>query len=456
MSKVSLITPAQERTLSDALVSAIKRANAGDAPNEALAKSASEYGLTPQFACRMTEAYNASKTVKYLQSTEGEKRAQDFELADRDEVLRFMYNAEPKDAPAEKASVFALGKTYTLDRSTSKNVEKAASDKSATEADVVKQRGPALRQNKITKLSSMIDRLDRMGQEIRMELAHARDQVLKSACELEATLRIPGHESFEELERRVISTYGSMGKKAMDIVWGMSDFERLGEKRASTPDRLLIMGVGPEYSAARDLMSNLEKAARIDQEFQDWQKQRKQVQKLLPASSGQQPGGTGATFVSDPGMPRRPATAPLVDVAAAVGGVQTGKADSSYPVKEAAKSDKGILQDPGRFLSSLVSPGEPVSIFDPAHEAKLRSIRTRLVINDMISNDPVLSAYPPEQVFNAYNELARIAPGISNEPVVIRSLIGRTLQTGGRMEQNEIKQLLDTEKAHREIRVKGF
>ena len=481
MNDVSLITPDQEKTLSKALVSAIQNVNDGGTPHEALAKSANDHGLTPQFACRMTEAYNASKTVKYLQSTEGEKRAHDFDLANHEEVLRLMYKDNPPAKEVTAATKFIPGKVYTAAKAAPEMTKAAGEDtpgkrdgtgpakgsymdrvfgKGRREADGEecpskkkkreKKAAPALRNNQVTKLASLVTELDRAGAELRMERAHAGDQILKSACSLKDSLRIPGHESFEELERRVTSTYGEMGKKAMDIIWGMSDFERLGEKRASAPDRLLLMGTGPTYDSAREMMKWLEKAARIDKQVQEWQKSKAQVTELLSEQSGQQPGGTGATFVSDPGMPRRPATAPLVDVDKAVGG-----GARAYESKEAA--DKGVsVSDPTGFLAAPSKPAAPVSIFDPAHEGKLRAIRTRIVVNDMISNDPILSAHPPEAVFNAYNELSRIAPGITNEPIVIRSLIGRSLQTGGRMEQNEIKQLLDAEKAHREIRVKGF
>lgn len=559
---VTLITPQQERLLSDSLVSAIHSVNAGMTPNDALAKSANDHGLTPQFACRMVEAYNASKTVKHLQSTEGEKRAENFELADRDTVLRTMYSPEKTEQVIAKSASLSTGKFFTA---VSAKTEKTAcestifADKlqnkdikpkgtSETEKKPKDKSKVGLRETKTTKLASLVAKLNHMGQEIRMELAHAKDQILKCACTLESALRTPGHEPFEEIERRVVSTYGSMGKKAMDIVWSMCDFERLGEKRASAPDRLLVMGSGPTYDSARELMSWIEKAARIDHEMAEFQKTHAQVKKLLPDSSGQQPGGTGATFVSDPGMPRRPATAPLVDEAAALGtegkdstkndpektawvkknlygipvidpsrltpeehGVYLGlmadrrkqfghgpeitpeisamelenalmdKWDAGRPegqpsaiINVGAETKPGILSrllgktsseggtgglasmDPTGIIGSLSADPKPTSIFDPAQEGKIRSIRTKLVVNDMISNDPVLSAYAPEHVFNAYNELSRMAPGVANEPVVIRSLIGRMLQTGGRMEPNEIKQLLDAEKAHREIRVKGF
>jgi hypothetical protein len=511
MSELKLITPTQERMLSDSLVSAIKRVNGGMTPNDALAKSANDHGLTPQFACRMVEAYNASKTVSHLQKTAGEQRAQDFVLADRDEVLKIMYApAAVKQAagtdkvkwqktPEQKKQVgnailaklkahkdrgeltdegeaeLASGHYDDLAYIPERHVKKAcestifatklqnpnikAKGVSETEKKKKDKDGPGdnapkiktgnLRENKFTKLASMLTQLDRMGSEIRMELAQAKDNAVKCACTLESLLRTPGHEAFEEIEKRVVSTYGVMGKKAMDIVWGLCDFERFGEKRASAPDRLYVMGTGPAYDCARELMASLEKAAKIDQEFKNFNDKKRQVQKLLPESSGQQPGGTGATFVSDPGMPRRPATAPLVDEAEALKG-----STKDHPEKT-AKDDS--LLSPEKLMGEFTTkPETPKSIFDPAHEAKIRAIRAKVVVNDMIANDPTLSAYPPEHVFNAYNEVARVSPGLANEPLMIRSLVGRTMQTGGRLDQNEVKQLLDAEKTHREIRVKGY
>lgn len=440
MSDVTLITPAQERLLSSALVSAIKNANSGMSPNESLAKAANDNGLTPEFACRMTEAYNASKTVKYLQDNKGEKRADNFDLADRDHVLKLMYAVPEKTANFPTPVV-------------SPTVPKPALEKAASVKPVVK----ALYETRLSKLSGLRSQLKQAGEEIRMELRHAKDQVVKSACALESALRIPGHESFEEIEKRVVSTYGPLGKKAMDIVWAMTDFERHGEKRASEQSRRLVMGVGPAYDCAREMMAWLEKAGRLNQQMHDYETAAKKVNNTMPEASGQQPGGSGTTFVSDPGMPRRPATATLVDVEAEI----KGNGPKDAPEKTAGDDkDKGTVigYDPTSIMNTLTKkPEESASPFsDPQHEAKLRSIRAKLVVNDMISNDSVLSAYPPEHVFNAYNEISRIAPGVSAEPLLMRSLVGRSLQTGGRLEANEIKQLLDAESTHRNIRVRGY
>lgn len=608
-----MITPDQERTLSSALVSAIHNVNTGMAPNESLAKSACDHGLTPEFACRMVEAYNASKTVRHLQSTAGEKRAENFDLSDRDQVLKLMYTVDvpekkaegleipkggnlpvsilmpgegesPEDyalradadrltgapgraiittgdyqdrtgdsaylkkliamkgvqehlaARAAKAEAYpesgmtyvggngfgdeiyqaADGKYHKLSHETDqlspadadyadpKWIEQVrkmagggprlraarAKEQQVKSADMfhegwhkipVKERrkmgftedsereqlkyekqegfgkhkaasGPALRENKVTKLASLNQVFKRLGEEIRMELANEKDQIMKAACAMETALRVPGHESFEEIEKRVTSTYGSLGKKAMDIVWSMADFERLGEKRASfPPDRLRVMGAGPAYDAARDLMKHLEKAAKLDTEMKDHAEKDKQIKKLVPESAGQQPGGTGATFVSDPGMPRRPATAPLVN--------EDGLTSSKAPAEKTSADDKdkgGLsLENPVKSLFSAQKPEVP-SLFRPEHEAKIRGIRAKLLVNDMISNDPVLSAYPPENVLQAYNEASRVSPGLATEPTMMRTLVARSLQTGGRFEPNELKQILDAEKTNREIRVKGY
>jgi hypothetical protein len=465
MADVKLITPQQERLLSDSLVAAIKSANAGLAPDDALAKSASDHGLTPEFACRMVEAYNASKTVRHLQSTTGEKRAENFDLADRDVVLRKMYLSEPEKQALAQPSPLRFGKTYMVAPTNMHVLEKAASsknkiptmfsvklqDQKLTKKN--KPKTPGLHESKALKMAGLRQQLSNMGQEIRMELRHAKDQAVKAACELESMLRIPGHVPFAELEQRVLSTYGEkLGKKAVDMIWSMTDFERFGEKRASHPGRLMVLGVGPAYDAVRGLMSWLEKAAKVDQEMKEWQEKSKQVEKLLPEGAGQQPGGTGATFVSDPSMPRRPATAPLVDEAKALG-------EGAMPeaTKQAAEEKSpGFSYDPAKILTQITQKPEPITVFDPQHESRLRAIRAKLVMNDMISNDPVLSAYAPESVMEAYNEIGRMAPGIATEPIIMRSLISRSLQTGGRMEPSEIKQLLDSEQAHRNIRVKGY
>jgi hypothetical protein len=91
MSDVQIISGVKEKQLLSSMESAIKKANSGMDPNEAIAKTANEQGLSPEFACRMVEAFNTSKTIKHLKDNEGEKRADTFGIADKEKVLKLMY-----------------------------------------------------------------------------------------------------------------------------------------------------------------------------------------------------------------------------------------------------------------------------------------------------------------------------------------------------------------------------
>ena len=105
MSDVNVISSTQEKKLLGAMESAISLTNSGTAPNEAIAKTANDNGLSPEFACRMVEAFNTSKTIKHLKDNDGEKRAETFDIADKESVLKLMYS--PTEKSVEKAAYSA-------------------------------------------------------------------------------------------------------------------------------------------------------------------------------------------------------------------------------------------------------------------------------------------------------------------------------------------------------------
>ena len=77
------------------------------------------------------------------------------------------------------------------------------------------------------------------------------------------------------------------------------------------------------------------------------------------------------------------------------------------------------------------------------------------MINDLISNDPVISGYPVEQVVTAYNTISEMLPALATQPIAMRGLIASMLQRGGGLEAMEIKNLLDTEEQKRKLRILG-
>ena len=95
---MNTLSSAEEKRLLGAVESVIRMADAGQKPNDALEKVASEGKFTPPFIHRIAEAFNVVRTSRNLKEASAEKRTASYELANPDEVVRRIYPAEEKEA----------------------------------------------------------------------------------------------------------------------------------------------------------------------------------------------------------------------------------------------------------------------------------------------------------------------------------------------------------------------
>ena len=84
-------------------------------------------------------------------------------------------------------------------------------------------------------------------------------------------------------------------------------------------------------------------------------------------------------------------------------------------------------------------------VYDPTHEAKLNAVKSKAMLNDFLSNDPILSSYDPEVVTNVYNQVASLSPAAARQPVLMRGLLRKAIQQGGVIEPFEVQQLTQVE-----------
>jgi hypothetical protein len=68
------------------------------------------------------------------------------------------------------------------------------------------------------------------------------------------------------------------------------------------------------------------------------------------------------------------------------------------------------------------------------------------MLNDFLSNDPVLSGYGRDEVLNAFNQVSQLAPHAARQPAVMRGLLRRMLQQEGVLETHEAGQVGQMEK----------
>lgn len=94
--------------------------------------------------------------------------------------------------------------------------------------------------------------------------------------------------------------------------------------------------------------------------------------------------------------------------------------------------------------SSLVQ-GKLDDLSDPEHEEELRRIRSQSMLQGLLTDDPVVSGYDPNEVMRAYNELNSLSPRSAQQPAVARSVL-RKWMTQGTIEPFEAKEVTDLEK----------
>ena len=417
MTKIELISPEQERTLMSAMRSAIGFANSGDMPTASIVKSAREHNLGPEFAMRLAEAFNASKTVSHFKKTAGDARAASFDLADSAEVVKQLYMPDEVEKAAAVTCKLKAHDFFSHQRPTL--------SKAAAETKPVKK-ASCMRTTAVTKLHSLRKHLEKLGSDIRVEMLTAQSKAEEAFLKTAELLRSNAN-AFDQIEYRVVGTYGTAGKRVMDKLWKMADYERFGQKRASSvPDRPVVMANTVVYNTVRNLMAQLDKAAESFVEYESYKKAAVTVtvqQKKADAASDAQDELAGGSIAKD------------VDPMQLLKGV---------------KAIKDIAQKP---------PGTPdvaPNFITPGHEAGLRAIKTKMMLNNFMVEDPVLSGYAPADIIGAYNQISTMAPGLSSEPLVMRGLIARVLQTGGRFDPHEARSLYDVEAANRNIRTKGY
>lgn len=407
------ISEAQEHQLLAAVRGAIAQTNEGVDPNKALAKAAADENYGPDFVGRMVEMYNTSRTLAHLKHASDDTRGQDFPIADVKEVLGHMFPSVDSQRDVEggelgKAANFMAIQPYEENEP---QFEKAAAyihDGSAKFAKVL---------NATQDLEQDISTL----QTKRAELEIQRDNALRAAT---TYFRKAGHAPFEDVDARMQSMHGKAGKLAMDVVWEEVKGLR-NEKRAEAVDKPMLarMEDEPFCHIGRFVERSSERAkvaCRIEQKMTELQELKQAIKDRMGKFRKEASGLASAATIGLVGR--------ALEGSPALGG-------------QAGAGEKAQMQAVQQAM-------------DPAHENALRAIQTETMLQDMMSTDPVISQYDPADVVDAYNELSRLTPTASMQPIVMRGYLRRLLESspdvaGRVLEGHEASQLADIEKTLR-------
>lgn len=439
---IELASQEQIDEVSRALSQAISEVNHGSDPSEAIAKYAHENGMTQEFAQRMVESYNAARFIKHAQENKGADRAASFELAHPDRVLELMYTAGTAKQASQARPTSALSLRDFRVLPTVSTVEKAASINDDLEAPAAKpEPGP---QEKFAQAVETLKALDQYGRDLAVAAQDYIDAAGVTRDKLAAELS-RSEFTFNDIEATLMQADGDTPfvKAALDAVWS-DELLWAGHTRA---EKAAKFEDGPEEATAYKLASEYIKGLRAA------------VIAENTVNTFKKLAGEELTKLA------QELKSPVFDKLAAGIPFDTGGARDDDDDDDASGKDKKKDKGPGimdlfgagmtgatAFGPSILTSGTPASvkpISDPGYEAELRSIGVQSLVNDLISNDPVIRAYPREDVFNAYNKLSLTMPQLASDPLVLKGQLARMLQTGDSLEANELKTLVETEARRR-------
>lgn len=411
-----------EKRVMGAMERVVSLTNGGSTPNDALFKVASEEKFSPPFVQRMVEAYNTSKTLSHFKHASGDDKAENFPIADAVTVLDRMY-PEKVASPFEKNASVYIPEELTRPE----------------EVDFMKKASAPLPRlevaayDLIDKTAKAINRYDGLVAKVAAARSDYRIAFLDMVDHVKAAAQYfkqISHEPFESVEMKVAADFGDVGRGIMEMVYQMGN---LTEKRAS------------EVLQRFSYTANQWPFAQITAAIKQADKVIDAGEKVVEAEN------TAETFRKSAGIPAPPSASPDPPKEESVlGGGLARPFDKGASLLEDILGTKLLVQG-GQSALGLSGDSESAKrkatseVFDPMHEAKLQSIGTQSMLNDFLSNDPIISAHDPDTVLNAYNNIAKLSPTAAGQPTLMRGMIRRMLTQENVLEPHEAGQLADIE-----------
>lgn len=413
-----------ERQILNALSGAVEMVNRGEHPNSALRKVAETNRFAPPIVQRMVEAMNTSRTLAHMKHASGSARAASFPLANAEEILGQMY-PEQVLTPAQKVAAVLSPEDYGHpEREDFMTIKRPVSIPRMKVAEYA-QDPEILARKLFEKQRGMAKRAEAARSEYRQSFYRIWDFAKNAA----SYFNVVGHEPFAVVEKKTYAEFGEVGKQAMSLIFSCGNIR---EKRAE-----LQAGDRAVFDASRDPYKTI--AAMVKAAHEMTRKAEAAVDTEIKLES----------FRKEAGFE------PLEKVAAVEGKLLDSvlAGEPAGPFEKEAFDPATIALLGGANVLGLKEPGsdsvrrEALSaVMDPQHEAKMQSIKVRAMLNDFVSNDPILSSYDPAHVADAYNQMAQLSPQVSQQPAVMRGLLRKMLQQGGVMEPFEAHQVSDIEK----------
>lgn len=433
MATRSKLRPEQEALLLTALEKTAEHIAAGSTPNSALAKSASALDVPEGHLPLLVYAYNTARTQEQLQSSNDPlEKSADFQLANLDAIRSELYpDAMPTPAQIKKATDISVEYAFPP------TWYKAAAATPAIPHDLSVTDTVTPKPAPVATAPAFADTPEeqakrRLQKRARDEQAVAEARYAKMAAELAARQELAeldtyfhkiGSESFTRVRDNVDALYGPDMMALLNYLEAQSpEFA----KQAMTPFKPVLSDQEP-YNLLETAVQRLKVAAERTHEFQE-----KTAAFAAAYPSVLNTVESRPSFFDGPAEKHAGSWGPMV-------GTALGVTATREAIQQMADSLKG--PDPEAAVRKQMD-----RISAPDHELKLRNIQVRTTLQELMATDPVIKAHDPQTVVNVFNEVSQLAPRISSQPSILRSVLRKQLEQQ-HMEPFELGELAKIEQS---------
>lgn len=410
----------------------------GMSPNDAVVKAASDAQLRPGEVSLVVQAYNTGRTNRQRQDNDDIfSKVAEFELADAAEVLEKLYPSKVKQASAPVPDLDPLSAEYTI--SPRPMLErKDRWEKKATAVNWREFNGETIETPTPLPRDTRSQLLKEAGEQQR------RVHKLEEARRVKAAAFDAAGEIFRELTdyfRGVDALPIPVVKEAAAILHGEKGEQVIDQLTAVTPELLKLAThhngqslMGPRGRSTfavsvDDLDATAEPFPKIAQLLD-----RIDTYKQAGAAYAEAEKAQEASVVPPFSVP---GTGSVLDQSYEVEKTAFGIPDplsalGAYTmVSNVGKDVAGKLGNPEQERRTQQQVNGVINqLNDPSHELKLREINARASLQDLMLNDPVISGYGPEQVASAYNDIVQVSPSVSDQRMLMQTLLRKHLQQG--------------------------
>lgn len=450
------------RRLQVALDDAVAEFNSSRDPDAAVAKTALDHGFHPEGAKRLTETFNRARTIFHF-STAEDKTAE-FRLADPEKVAQLMYSpAEPvKEAAVQ--DIIALQAMYDAPET---DYVKAASaedmEKFAEFIDVATPvcserniRGRIETQRSWFKKAAYTAEVARdtalmYADQVMDKLAHDMTLSAKDSADLKARFALLKEACRRDVELQPVA---AELPSHFETAYGIRELPVI--KFASVLD---TTAVDRELEAVRTATQYLKTAANASAMLETFQKDANEFEAQIQALL--QPELTKAADPEDDFLVKRAAP----PQAGAQGQAPAAPKDKAKPEASASKApvlDMGISKAIGRqadrsfgnfFDTDMfrVTTGAPLERENKAISGNIANLHRQLLLEDLLQNDPVLSAADPNAVVSAYQALLNMAPTVASQKPTVVAILRSAIHAPDAYSPYDAEQLLRLDSALRNV-----